>query len=359
MVYDIIIIGAGPAGSTLARLLGKVYNILLIDKRDLRENSSSRGNIKCCGGLLAPDAQKMLSKFGLGLPKSVLVDPQLFVVRAIDLEHNLERYYQRYYLNIDRFKFDKWLVSLIPEEVESKFNCSFKSYQVEQKYISVVFSQKDREVTAKTKILVGADGASSLVRRLSCGGGDVFKSYLSIQEWVKPEQKLPYFSTIFDSDLTDYYCWTIPKEDKMIIGGVFYPRENATEKFRLLKDKLRNYGYVFNNTEDQEGSLIIRPNCLIKYPPLNDNMALIGEAGGWIRPSSSEGLSYAFKSSLLLAGSLSRSFDHGVKIFRRRTKYLKKNLFFKSFKSFFIYSPAMRKIIMNSGLQSIRIYKFR
>ena len=49
-------------------------------------------------GASGPDAQMMLSKMGLGLPKSVLEDPQLFVVKSIDLRQGLERYYQRHYI---------------------------------------------------------------------------------------------------------------------------------------------------------------------------------------------------------------------------------------------------------------------
>ncbi|MHC4193479.1 MAG: NAD(P)-binding protein, partial [Planctomycetota bacterium] len=79
-MYDIAIIGAGPAGTTLARLIADGYKVLLLDKRHLTDPSNTNSSRKCCGGLLAPDAQGMLSKMGLGLPKSVLVDPQLFVV---------------------------------------------------------------------------------------------------------------------------------------------------------------------------------------------------------------------------------------------------------------------------------------
>ena len=61
-MHDIAIIGAGPAGATLARLLGSSYRVLLIDRRAFSPNDHSRG--KCCGGLLAPDAQKMLSRLG-------------------------------------------------------------------------------------------------------------------------------------------------------------------------------------------------------------------------------------------------------------------------------------------------------
>ena len=104
-VYDVAIIGAGPAGSTLARLIAGRYRILLVDKRQPVDSSGGGSSGKCCGGLLAPDAQRMLSKLGLGLPKSVLEEPQLFVVRAIDIQQRLEGYYQRHYININRKKF--------------------------------------------------------------------------------------------------------------------------------------------------------------------------------------------------------------------------------------------------------------
>lgn len=99
-MYDIAIVGAGPAGSMLARLIGQRHRVLLVEKRPL-DGPQKPSLGKCCGGLLAPDAQRVLSRLGLGLPKSVLQDPQLFVVRAIDVPHGLERYYQRHYINMD------------------------------------------------------------------------------------------------------------------------------------------------------------------------------------------------------------------------------------------------------------------
>ena len=38
-MYDIAIIGSGPAGANLARLIGEKYKILLIDKRDLENKN--------------------------------------------------------------------------------------------------------------------------------------------------------------------------------------------------------------------------------------------------------------------------------------------------------------------------------
>ena len=112
--YDVIIVGAGPAGSTLARELFAscpYLKILLIDGQDEK-------NKKPCGGLLAPDAQRALAKFKLSLPSELLSDPQIFAVEVIDLQSKITKYYQRHYLNMDRYSFDKYLVSLVPKSVD-------------------------------------------------------------------------------------------------------------------------------------------------------------------------------------------------------------------------------------------------
>ena len=70
------------------------------------------------GGLLAPDAQKALSKYEITLPKSILVDPQIFSVKTIDLASGLVRHYQRCYINLDRHKLDMWLLSMIRPSVQ-------------------------------------------------------------------------------------------------------------------------------------------------------------------------------------------------------------------------------------------------
>lgn len=166
-MYDINIVGAGP-GSTLARLLGKNFKILLLDRRQLI--SYKKGSLeKCCGGLIAPDAQYLLAKLGLGVPKEVLVGPQLFTVRTIDFQNKMERYYQRHYINIDRQKFDIWLVSLVPSNVDIRCGTLFKSYEIKNEKIVVNFVSDGKSFSEKTKFLVGADGANSMLRRLLTG----------------------------------------------------------------------------------------------------------------------------------------------------------------------------------------------
>ena len=356
-MYDVAIIGAGPAGATLARLLAGRYRVLLVDKRRPTSSPESNSAGKCCGGLLAPDAQGMLSKMGLGLPKSVLVEPQLFVVRAIDVQQRIERYYQRYYINMDRRKFDRWLLSMIPSSVDIRLGCRFKSYESENDSFKIKLVQNNKACVEHAGILVGADGASSRVRKQADPNHPFPKAYLGVQEWVEADSKLPYFSTIFDLEITDYYCWTIPKGNHLIIGAALHPRRDVFGRFELLKNKLRDYGFRFGKTTRRKGAFILRPVKTQEICTGKNGVALLGEAAGWISPSSAEGLSYAFKSALILAQILRKTPDGFEKHYYQKTRQLRRNIFLKNIKSHFIYDPWLRKIVMRTAIKSMEVYK--
>lgn len=354
-MYDVAIIGAGPAGATLARLLAGHYSILLVDKRQLRNAPDSRPLGKCCGGLLAPDAQAMLSKMGLGLPKSVLVDPQLFVVRAIDVQRHIERYYQRYYINMDRQEFDRWLLSIVPSDVDMRLGWRFRSYERENGCFTIRLVKNDEAVAEQARVLVGADGASSAVRKQALPDHPSPKRYIGVQEWVEADSKLPYFSTMFDPEVTDYYCWTIPKENHLVIGAALQPRRDTSAKFELLKHRLKDYGLGFGKTIHREGAFILRPMSTRQVATGTKGIVLIGEAAGWISPSSAEGLSCAFKSALILARLLREKLNRFETRYHQRTKQLRGKILLKSIKSRFIYNPSLRKMVMSTGIQSMEV----
>ena len=356
-MYDVAIIGAGPAGATLARLIGDRYRVLLVDKRPFTDLSEGFSSSKCCGGLLAPDAQRMLSKLGLGLPKSVLEEPQLFVVKAVDIPQKLERYYQRHYINMNRQKFDCWLLSLVPSGVEIRTNCRLKSFSSENSHFKLTLVQDSKTHVERSRILIGADGASSKVRLQSSPRLPVPKKYFAIQEWVEGGKNFPYFTSLFDQEITDYYCWTIPKGDFLIIGAALHPKQKTSEKFNLLKSKLKRHGFEFGKTVWREGAFILRPVKTKQLFTGRKGVALLGEAAGWISPSSAEGLSYAFKSALLLAEALRTNSDGFEKRYHEKTKELRRNIFLKNLKSRFIFNPNLRKAVMRSNLQSMKMYQ--
>ena len=353
-MYDVIIVGAGPSGATLARLIGEKYRVLVIEKRDFIENHFFNRD-KSCGGLVAPDAQMMLARFGLGIPKNVLQSPQIFAVRVLDFDNFLERYYQRNYINIDRYSFDKWIASLIPDRVRIEYNCLFKSFSVEDKGVIVKFIKDGKEYEESAKIIVGADGANSKIRREAFKDERFPKQYITIQEWYKKETKIDYHSAIFDREITGFYSWIIPKDDAIIIGSALAPNGNAGEKFELLKNKLKEKGFVFENKIKTRGAYLVRPTNINQLLTGNYRIALIGEAAGFISPSSAEGLSYSFRSALALSKAINENFSRYDKLYKLYTKSLSGNIILKNMKIPFMYNKSLRKLVMKSGLASLKL----
>lgn len=349
-MYDIILIGLGPAGAIFARRIDPKYRVLAIDKKG--EGSAFS---KPCGGLLAPDAQKALTSFGLNLPKDVLCDPQIFSVKTIDLDSGLVRHYQRMYINLNRHKFDMWLIDNIPQTVTIEQGTVTNILKEGDGY-AVTYTSNGEVKTARAKFIVGADGAKSSVRNYICPGLKT-REYLSIQQWFKDESPTPFYSCVFDSENTDCYSWTVSKDGYLIFGGA-YPVKTAKQAFDSQKSKLSEHGIQLRNPIKTEACLVLRPTGLNSFFLGEDGAFLIGEAAGFISPSSLEGISSAILSASALADALNEGGHTKADILKRYISLTRKQrikLTLKLLKCPFMYNKHLRRMVMKSGIQSIQM----
>ncbi len=363
-MYDVAIIGAGLAGATLARLIAGAGRTLLVESRNLSGADGKESQGKCCGGLLAPDGQRMLATLGLGLPKRVLLEPQVFVVRATDLATGAERYYQRHYINMDRAAFDRWLVSLVPTSVELRNGCRLESCEREGDAFTLVLRAGKSETVERARLVIGADGAHSRARR-RFGLGIGARRYLAIQDWFEADSTPPYFSAFFYPEVTDYYGWMIPKGDSVVVGAAipFEARDphmddsaaDCTVHFELLLRKLAERGYEMGTRLRRESCLLLRPMRTGHLCLGTEGVGLIGEAAGWISPSSAEGFSYAFRSALAAADALRDGPSGFLRRYRRRSAALRLNIALKGAKSRVIYGRLLRRAVMRNGLGSVTV----
>ncbi|MFW6369420.1 MAG: FAD-binding protein [Myxococcota bacterium] len=347
--YDVVIVGAGPAGATLARLLSPRYSVLLADSREVTDSKQA----KVCGGLLAPDAQRALAALGLGLPLDILVGPQLFAVRALDLLQGHMRFYQRHYVNIDRGAFDRWLVSLVPPQVEVCAGLRFRSARRDEGRWAVRFLRGDRIEEVQAELIVGADGAASSVRRKLSPKAVKAKRYVALQERFSASDSEPFFSAFFDPRLTDFYGWMIPKGDQILLGAALPERADAAARFERFKDSLALRGVQIGEPLVREAALILRPGPRRSPFLAADGVALIGEAAGLISPSSAEGISYAFCSAVALAEALSPGLNSFSGRYRRALAGVLLKIMLKSAKAPFIFTPWMRGAVMRAGISRV------
>lgn len=352
IIYDVAVIGAGPAGTVFVKEIAAArpeLKIVLID-------GESEYSAKPCGGLLAPDAQKLLARFDLALPKSVLEDPQIFAVETIDIDKKLVRYYQRHYLNMNRYAFDRWLFSLVPPHVDVLAGKCIQLKKEDELY-SLSVKQGETQATVHTKAIVGADGGSSIVRRAFFKPIKV--QYVAIQQWFENKgQKLPYYSCVFDAKTSDSCSWTIHKGSYVIFGGAF-EKQKCREAFETQKSRLEKLlGNSFGEAVKTEACLVSSPRSMKDFLTGDEGVFLLGEAAGFISASSFEGLSSAMYSGKMLAEAMTvgKTYREAQKIYLKKTRVLRLKLRMKAVKRAFLCTPFTREIIMKSGIQSIKPY---
>ena len=307
----------------------------------------------------------MLAKLDLAVPKEVLVDPQPFAVAVLDLQTRLVRHYARQYVNVDRQAFDRWLLSLIPHVVDVRHNTMYRHSVKNGDSLEIRFIQDGEIRTEKVRYLVGADGPFSMVRREFFSERIQPKRYLAVQYRFEAEHVCPKdvvdrcgvdfrkdYVGIFDPDLTDFYAWSIPKDEYLVLGAAIPFGDDVRRKFNLLKSRLENLGLRFEPPIRREAGQLVRPLCCGSMFPGSNRVILIGESAGLISPSSAEGIGAALSS----AWHLSDAFDingFDAKRYHKNLRKLRWSLWLKIAKIPFMFHPMLRKYVMLSGLTTL------
>jgi geranylgeranyl reductase family protein len=293
VIYDAVVVGAGPAGSSAAFDLARQgVKVALLEK-------ASMPRYKTCGGGLVFRALKLLP-----IDVSEAIDRECRVAELnladAGLYFRVEREYPLLSMTM-RENLDYLMFRAVAETGATVIDGCRVAGVAPQNGIVEVTTDKGN---FHCRFVVGADGAQSVVART--GGWRHRLPIAPLVEWeVWVNNEI--FSRFSESARFEFgpvpagYAWIFPKKNHLSVGLGGYTTGKLDLKGRLERflessgihavERVEQHGYFIPMTPRDEGFV-------------KDRVLLAGDAAGFVDPVTGEGITYAVLSGKGVAEAL-------------------------------------------------------
>ena len=283
--YDVIIVGAGPAGSTTARYItseDKEIRVLILDKR-----KKVGIPIQCGEGLskisewkaILPEDYPMQEIFHV--PKNAIAQDIKYIEVISPHNKSYKLDYNGWVLHRDLF--EQHLVDLaIDKGSELRLNTPVKG--LEDKHTLLTSNG-----TVTGNIIVGADGPRSIIAKSSGlkRPSDLYSLCPSAVSIVRgnfhDDTKRIYFGRRYAGG----FAWVFPKGDTANVG-IGSEWKNKIPLKKILNNFLKDLGVSSEDILYQGGGLIPMGGTIPQT--VNDNVLIVGDAAGMVFPSTGGGI---------------------------------------------------------------------
>ncbi|MEU3874146.1 MULTISPECIES: geranylgeranyl reductase family protein [Streptomyces] len=292
-VWDVVVVGAGPAGASAAHAAAAAgRRVLLLEKAELPRYKT------CGGGIIGPSRDALPPGFELPLRDRVHA-----VTFSLNGKLTRTRRSKRMLFGlINRPEFDAGLVD-VARAAGAEVRTGVTVSRVEQHGAAV----PDRRTVA----VVLGDGSTVLARAVV--GADGSAGRIGAHVGVKLEQvdlgleaEIPVPATVAEDwagrVLVDWgpmpgsYGWVFPKGDTLTVGVIAARGDGAGTK-RYLEDFIGRLGLAGFEPKISSGHLT---RCRTDDSPLSRGRVLVcGDAAGLLEPWTREGISFALRSGRL------------------------------------------------------------
>lgn len=288
MVEEIVIVGGGPAGAYLGYLLAKNgKHPIIFDHSHPREKP-------CGGGISVLAIEKFSFLNEIQEPKAP--DNRLELIASNGI--SLMTCGTKSSWSVSRKHFDNFII-----DKAIKSGCVL----IEEKVIGVktkndMWEIKTKKGTYKAKIIVGADGVDSIVRKKILGPipkQDIGVCYGCFAKSEKNETN----RIIFLKDQQGY-AWCFPRYNHLSIG-VGLESTNSKDIKKIFNEVISTY-YPHVKIESKWGAKIpsVKDEHFFKISCSGKNWILIGDAAGHVDSSTGEGITYALWSAELASKAI-------------------------------------------------------
>jgi geranylgeranyl reductase family protein len=320
-VYDVAIIGAGPAGSGLAIACAtRGHRVLLLDRAEFPRP-------KVCGDFVSPKGLALLSR--LGCLEEVLAIGSTPVRRAeaiadgrwlceSDIPHMGDM--PDHALVVPREDLDEIVLRrAVSAGAEPALGCRVTSFETRPRAVEIDAEQGGRRRRFSARLIVGADGAHSVVaRRAGMRMRDPRYRLHALRAYCRG-LPLEHAVMSFDEEFLPGYAWIFPVRAGLANVGVGVCAETARRFGLDPMAYFRRFATIVNARAAERGVALEweRP---LGFPihsfggahaNVFERGLLIGEAGCFVDPVSGEGIPLAIETALLAAETLDAALRAG------------------------------------------------
>ncbi len=278
--YDAVVVGAGPAGAAAAGgIAGRGFNVLLL------EEHAEIGTPLHCSGLVTP---RTLEEAGVGeeLVLNKVTGAHIYAPSGaqLTLGDGTTRA-----LVIDRVGLDRVLAARAQERgAQLIMGARVVGVEREPGGLTVTMDRHGTTKTVHTRLVIGADGAHSRVARVMGMDGPVERvSGLGAEGSLTQVDEDNVQVFVGTSIAPGWFAWTIPLGQGRVRLGV--GSSNGVKPVECLRRVFETYSSQLKGWQPTRwtgGSIPLWSKRKI----VSDNVMLVGDAAGQVKPTSGGGI---------------------------------------------------------------------